>query len=64
MKIRIIEECYIAGKRAAVGSEHSVSDSDARNLVNLGRALPVVAKAVQPEAAAQPEPERRNKSKR
>ena len=57
MKIRIIEACYIDGKRADIGTEHILADeTKARVLVNLGRPIPVVSKVTASEPSVDPRP--------
>ena len=41
MKIKIVQACYISGKPVRVGDVLSVTDMQARQLIEIERAVPV-----------------------
>ena len=60
MKIKIISNCYIAGKPHLVGEVVELGDLAARDLINMERAVPVVREEAKiqeakPEPKAKPE---------
>lgn len=54
MKIKIISNCYIAGKPHLVGEVVELGDLAARDLINMERAVPHREEAKAPEAKPEP----------
>lgn len=54
MKIKIISNCYIAGKPHLVGEVVELGDLAARDLINMERAVPHREEAKAPEAKSEP----------
>ena len=56
MKIKIIANCYIAGKPHTIGDVVEVGDLAGRDLINMERAVPhrEEAKAPEPKPEAKP----------
>jgi len=62
MKIKIISNCYIAGKPHLVGEIVEVGDLSGRDLINMERAVPVVREeAKAPEPKPEPKPSKGGK---
>lgn len=61
MKIKIVQACYLAGKRLRAGEVLSVSDMQARQLVEMERATPVREEAKAQEYKPQAKPEKGGK---
>lgn len=60
MKIKIISNCYIAGKPHLIGDIVELGDLASRDLINMERAVPVVREEAKiqeakPEPKAKPE---------
>ena len=56
MKIKIISDCYIAGKNHRIGEIVELGDLAARDLINMERAVPYREEAKAPEAKPEPKP--------
>ena len=63
MKIRIISNCYIAGKPHVIGDIVEVGDLSGRDLINMERAVPhrEEAKAHEPKPEPKAKPEKGSK---
>ena len=55
MKIKIIENCFIAGKPHRIGDVLEVGDQSGRQLIQMERAVPHREEAKAPEPKAKPE---------
>lgn len=61
MKIKIISNCYIAGKPHLIGDIVEVGDLAGRDLINMERAVPHREEAKAPEAQPKAKPDKGGK---
>lgn len=61
MKIKIIENCFISGKPYRIGDVLEVGDQNARQLIQMERAVPHKEEPKAPEAKPQTKPDKGGK---
>ena len=63
MKIKIIQNCFIAGKAHIIGDLVEVGDQNARELIQMERAVPHRAEAKAPVSAPAQEQKREDRKR-